>query len=183
MGAPKLHRASFIPHWESAMDGDWVEASEQAGLHYIDPCGSVERVIADILASKLLVTEAMHGAIVADALRVPWVPVRPVQPTHRGKWFDWASALDIELRPQDIVASNALEYAISLTAGRKAQVLALRRRGQGLRGVGRGMFRQRATKALIAASKGPAHLSTDAAIERSHTRMLEQLHRLRRDFS
>ena len=63
----------------------------------IDPCGGVERVIADILASELLVTEAMHGAIVADALRVPWVPVRPVQPTNRGKWFDWASALDIEL--------------------------------------------------------------------------------------
>lgn len=183
IGAAKVHRASFIPHWESAMDGDWVEASKEAGLHYIDPCGDVERVIADILASELLVTEAMHGAIVADALRVPWVPVRPVQPTNRGKWFDWASALDIELRPQHIVPSNALEYAMSLAAGRRSRVLALRKRGQRLRGVGGGIFRRRAAKALLSASKGPLHLSTDSAIERAHTRMLEQLERLRRDFS
>ena len=140
-------------------------------------------MIADILASELLVTEAMHGAIVADALRVPWVPARPVQPTNRGKWIDWASALDIELRPQQIVASNALEYAMSLTAGRRARVLALRKRGQRLRGVGRGGFRRRAAKALLDASKGPPHLSADSAIERAHTRMLEQLVRLRRDFS
>jgi hypothetical protein len=38
-------------------------------------------------------------------------------------------------------------------------------------------------KSLIAASKGPWHLSTDAAIERAHTRMVDQLERLRRDFA
>ena len=139
-------------------------------------------MMADILASELLVTEAMHGTIVADALRVPWVPVRPVQRTNRGKWFDWASALDIELRPQHIVASNLLEYAMSLTACRRANVLGLRKRGQWLRGVGRGVCRRRAAKALLGASKGPLHLSTDSAIERAHTRMLEQLERLRHDF-
>jgi hypothetical protein len=180
---PKVHRASFMPHWESAMDGDWAETSAHAGLHYIDPCGDVERVIADILASDVVVTEAMHGAIVADALRVPWVPVRPVQSPNRGKWLDWAAALDIDLRPQPIVPSNALEYAMSLTAGRRARTLALRQRGQPLRRVGRSVFNGRAADALVAAANGPRHLSSDSAIERAHARMLEQLERLRKDFN
>jgi hypothetical protein len=179
----KKHRASFIPHWESATDGDWQDVSARAGLHYIDPCGDVERVIADILASEVVITEAMHGAIVADALRVPWIPVRPVQAPNRGKWLDWASALDVDLRPQPLAPSNGLEYAISLAASSKPRVQALRDRGQRLRRVGRGVFRRRATKSLIAASKGPLHLSTDTAIERAHTRMLYQLERLRRDFA
>lgn len=181
--APKVHRASFMPHWESAMDGDWAAVSARAGFHYIDPCGDVERVIADILGSEVVVTEAMHGAIVADALRVPWVPVRPVQASNRGKWLDWAAALDIELRPQPIVPSNALEYAMSFTAGKRAKTLALRERGQRLRRVGRGLFNTRAADALVDASNGPRHLSSDAAIERAHARMLEQLDRLREDFN
>lgn len=164
------------------MDGDWQDATARAGLHYIDPCGDVERVITDILASDLVVTEAMHGAIVADALRVPWIPVRPLQAPHRGKWLDWATALDVHLRPQALAASNALEYAISLTAS-KPRVQALRRRGQRLRRLGRGSFTRRAATSLIAASKGPVHLSADAAIERAHGRMIDQLERLRRDFA
>lgn len=180
---PRQHRASFIPHWESAIDGDWRDVSARAGLHYVDPCGDVEHVIADILASDVVVTEAMHGAIVADALRVPWIPVRPVQAPNRGKWADWAAALDLDLRPQPLAASNALEYAISLAGSHKPRVRALRGRGQRLRGVGRGIFSRRATASLKAAARGPVHLSTDAAIDRAHGRMLDQLARLRRDFA
>jgi len=179
----KTHRASFMPHWESAIDGDWRDVSARAGLHYIDPCGDVAHVIADILASDVVVTEAMHGAIVADALRVPWIPVRPVQSPNRGKWVDWASALGVELTPQAIAPSNGLEYAISLTATSKPRVRALRRRGQRLRRLGRGLFTRRATTSLIAASKGPLHLSSDTAIERAHARMVDQMERLRRDFA
>jgi len=178
----KQHRASFMPHWESAIDGDWQDVSARAGLHYIDPCGDVERVIAEILASDVLVTEAMHGAIVADALRVPWIPVRPVRSAHRRKWLDWASALEIQLKPESIAASNGLEYAVSVSTN-KERVRALRRGGQRLRRVGRGVFMRRATKSLMTASKGAVHLSTDAAIERAHTRMVDQLERLRRDFA
>jgi succinoglycan biosynthesis protein ExoV len=178
----KVHRASFIPHWESAIDGDWPDVAARAGLHYIDPCGDVEDVIADILASEMIVTEAMHGAIVADALRVPWVPMRPLQSPNRGKWLDWTSALGVELRAQPMVPSNALEYAISVSADSKHRVRALRKRCQRLRGVGRGAFERRAVKALRAASEGPLHLSTDTAIQDAHGRMLERLESLRRDF-
>jgi succinoglycan biosynthesis protein ExoV len=52
---------------------------------------------------------------VADALRVPWIPVRPIQPPNRAKWHDWASALDLTLRWAHVWPSNALELAMSVT--------------------------------------------------------------------
>jgi exopolysaccharide glucosyl ketal-pyruvate-transferase len=179
----KTHAVSFMPHWESARDGDWTDTVREAGLHYIDPSGSVERVLADILASELVVTEAMHGAIVADALRVPWVPVRPLQPRHRMKWLDWASALDLDLEFGTLSASNAFESALSLTRGRRRYERWVRSREHGLRRVAGGAFRARAVRSLVTLSRGGVHLSRDTAIELAHSRMLEQLQRLRRDFA
>lgn len=127
--ARKARRISFMPHWESAADGQWAEA----GLHYIDPCDTVENVLTQIQESEVLVAEAMHGAIVADALRVPWIAVRPIQSPNRAKWRDWASALDLTLRWTRVSPSNALELAMSLTGGNKRRAGDIRARGQRLR--------------------------------------------------
>jgi succinoglycan biosynthesis protein ExoV len=179
---PKTRRVSFIPHWESAIDGEWAEVCRAAEVHYIDPCADVERVIADIVGSELVVTEAMHGAIVADALRVPWVPVRPIQTPNRMKWLDWASALNIDLRSSPIASSNALEWALGLTGNNRRWAGRLRRRAQQFRHIASSAFKERAATSLMRLSKGPVHLSSDAAMESAHTRMLEELERLQSDF-
>jgi succinoglycan biosynthesis protein ExoV len=181
--ACKAHRTSFMPHWESAADGQWGEASRAAGLHYIDPCDTVENVLTQIQKSEVLVAEAMHGAIVADALRVPWIPVRPLQPPNRAKWHDWASALGVTLRWAHISPSNALELAMSLTGRRKRYAGRIRARGQGLRAIAPGPFRELAARSLARAASREPSLSSDAAIDRAHTRMLEALDRLKTDFA
>jgi len=181
--ARKTHRVSFMPHWESALDGQWAEASRIACLHYIDPCDTVENVLTQIQESEVLVAEAMHGAIVADALRVPWIAVRPIQPPNRAKWRDWASALDVTLRWEPVWPSTALEFAISLTGHRKRSAARLRRRGQRLRPAASGAFRSLAARSLARAAAREPILSSDAAIDRSHTRMLEALKRLTIDFA
>lgn len=41
----------------------------------------------------------MHGAIVADALRVPWIPVAFGDTVLPFKWRDWLSTLDLPYEP------------------------------------------------------------------------------------
>jgi succinoglycan biosynthesis protein ExoV len=178
----KTYGVSFMPHWQSAADGQWAEASRAAGLHYIDPSDTVNNVLTQIQKSQVLVAEAMHGAIVADALRVPWIPVRPIQPPNRAKWYDWASALDLTLRWAHVWPSNALELAMSVTGRRKQQARRIRARGQRLRAIAPGPFRELAARALARAAFREPSLSSDAVIDRAHARMLEALDRLKTDF-
>jgi hypothetical protein len=177
----KTRRISFMPHWQSAADGDWAGASRDAGLDYIDPCDTVDNVLAQIQSSEVLVTEAMHGAIVADALRVPWIPVRPVQPPNRAKWHDWASALDLPVRWGRVAPSSALELAMSLTGTRKRAADRIRARGQRLRTIAPGVFRSVAARSLSRLASHEPSLSSDRAIDRAHSRMLDALDRLKQD--
>lgn len=66
----KRYPVSFMPHYESAMYGSWDKVCDLAGIHYIDPRWSVEKVLTEISASQKVVSEAMHGCIISDALRV-----------------------------------------------------------------------------------------------------------------
>lgn len=176
----KLFKASFMPHWESVADGEWEAVCAEAGLHFINPCGPVEEVLHDILTSEVIVTEAMHGAIVADALRVPWIAARPIQAQHHRKWFDWADALQLDLHPQSLAPSNGLEAAMAFLPGSRKTAERLRRRGQLLKSVAAPVFFDRAASSLRHLAGTVPTLSRDSAIESAHSRMLEQLEVLNR---
>ena len=112
---PKRFRASYIPHWESFYTGDWQRVCRWAGVNLIDPRNPVEQVLEDIAASDVVVAEAMHGAIVADALRVPWIPVLPLTPVHRFKWTDWSRSLGLAYAPYHMAPSSWIELEPALS--------------------------------------------------------------------
>jgi succinoglycan biosynthesis protein ExoV len=92
---------AFMPHWQSEPD-EWERVCAAAGIDFIDPRWPTHQVLAAIRSTDLLMTEAMHGAIVADALRVPWVAVRTRSAIKSFKWEDWCESMVIEYGPYDL---------------------------------------------------------------------------------
>ena len=95
----KSNRISYMPHHVSTKMVNWKRLAERAGFIYIDPSFSVERVLNMIGESELVITEAMHGAIVADALRVPWIPVQVHGHINSFKWSDWCKSVGLSYDP------------------------------------------------------------------------------------
>src|SRR5690606_38442374 len=92
---------AFMPHWQSEAE-DWADVCEAAGVAFIDPRWPTARVLAALDRTGVLLTEAMHGAIVADALRIPWIPVRTRQAIKPFKWEDWCQSMELEYRPHSV---------------------------------------------------------------------------------
>ena len=90
---------AFMPHCSTARQGYWDEVCEALQIRYIDPQGSVEEIFAALKATEVLVTEAMHGAILADTLRIPWVPVSTTAGILSEKWQDWCGSLEMTYSP------------------------------------------------------------------------------------
>ena len=49
-----------------------------------------------------MITEALHGAIVADALRVPWMPVSSYHTILPFKWEDWCRSVGLAYAPSSV---------------------------------------------------------------------------------
>ncbi len=190
--AEKRFKISFMPHYQTTFEGNWKAACAYAGINYIDPSDSVEDVLDQIQASELVLTEAMHGAIVSDALRVPWIPIKPIQNNHRTKWFDWASALDLDIKPITVAGSTLVESTIQMLNGRLSNVATpvitrLNNRGRlckAVKQIAPDFFIERAAKSLLSISQNNRpSLSSDIAIDRAHSKMLIQFDQLITDTS
>lgn len=86
---------SFIPHWETSLTPLWRSACQLAGIQYIDPLAPVPEVCDQLARSAVVIAEAMHGAIVADAFRVPWIPALTSSRFNLFKWQDWGASLGV----------------------------------------------------------------------------------------
>jgi succinoglycan biosynthesis protein ExoV len=94
----KEFECSYMPHHvtENIFPG-WQEIVESEGIHYISPQGDPLVIIDQVRKSKRLLAEAMHGAIVADVFRVPWIPIKSSAHINQFKWEDWALSLNMEI--------------------------------------------------------------------------------------
>ena len=89
---------AFVPHWENAHEG-WRRLCEASEIRYVDPRWAPERVLAELAPCRLILAEAMHAAIAADALRIPWLPIETGTHVLRFKWDDWCGAMALPYRP------------------------------------------------------------------------------------
>jgi succinoglycan biosynthesis protein ExoV len=87
----------FVPHESTVDRHDWATACAQAGIDYVSPREESRAVIARIATASTVLAESMHAAILADAYRVPWIPVRIGPRFLARKWLDWAASLAVPL--------------------------------------------------------------------------------------
>jgi len=97
----KGNKKSFMPHIDQANRASelWEKVCKDIDFEYIDPRWDIPKILEKINDSQILLTEAMHGAIVADALRVPWIPIVASPIILSFKWQDWYSSIEKNYKP------------------------------------------------------------------------------------
>ena len=174
-------RIAFMPHFESVAAGAWDAAAVASGIALIDPRGDPVEIAAAIAGCDILMSEALHGAIVADAMGVPWIAIEPLAPIHRAKWHDWADTLELTIRFQRLPPSTLLERArLSRMSAYHSGRALLNRHAGILRTIGSVRYIDNAASALRRVATVAPQLSSRTALDRCQTRMLDRLHRLRR---
>lgn len=107
--ADPIYRVSFMPRYDGITD-DLREGCHKLGIHLIDPRWPLQKVLADLAATEMLLSEALHGAVVADALRIPWLSIYGER-GHEFKWHDWTRSLGMHWQPVD-AAQRTLKWAM-----------------------------------------------------------------------
>jgi succinoglycan biosynthesis protein ExoV len=100
---PKKHKVTLIPYFRSGplVHYSTIKAFKNWSILRSDQYGSIDTALTRIASSQFILTESLHGAILADALRVPWMRVwyyleRPSDiETGEFKWRDWQESLNI----------------------------------------------------------------------------------------
>lgn len=88
-------RTLVVPHFETIAFPGWHEAARLADFDLVDPRGKPRDVIAALAGARLVLTESLHGAILADAFGVPWRGFAVSRNFSAAKWADWTASLGL----------------------------------------------------------------------------------------
>ncbi len=179
---PIRHKFSLILHWGSMQVGRWEEVAREVGINLIDPRWPVERFLFELESTETVIAEAMHGAITADALRIPWIALSPIEAVNRFKWYDWAEALEIQLRPNRLAASSVQEALIAKLGSRRARWPRGGFRITGTERLADMFFKPAAQKTLQNALLAEPMLSSDGAMDRALDKLETAALNIKRDY-
>jgi succinoglycan biosynthesis protein ExoV len=87
-----------IPHYETIARPGWPEAASLCGFGLVDPRGAPGDIVARIAGARLVLTESLHGAIIADTYGVPWIAFATSKNFGPTKWVDWRQSLGEEFQ-------------------------------------------------------------------------------------
>ena len=101
------NKVLYIPHWKTfdvvsnIYELHNLVKADQVLCPLVYP-GQFEGLIDEIASASFVLTNSLHGAIIAQAYNVPWAPCR-TRREHRPdstKWQDWLMYLDIQGLPE-----------------------------------------------------------------------------------
>lgn len=122
------HNCTLIPYFRSSQLAYYslIGAVHGYSVLYSDQYGSISSALRHIARSRVVLAESLHGAILADCLRIPWMRIqfylqRPSErETGDFKWEDWRQSLGIETIPTITIPLDQAEWV----SGRKGQFMA-----------------------------------------------------------
>lgn len=94
-------RIAFVPHIYSEQYSNIATVAADAGFAVISPTLPLEEFLRQLAGCSRAFCESLHGAIFADAMRIPWARVRVCSSRYEGrgvadfKWADTFSVLDL----------------------------------------------------------------------------------------
>jgi succinoglycan biosynthesis protein ExoV len=96
-------KVGYIPHHRSSGYADFQRICDDANIEFIDTrCNDLKKFISQVKSCEFVITEALHGAIVADIFRKPWVPVKSASYINGFKWADWCQSINLIYNPKII---------------------------------------------------------------------------------
>ena len=103
IASEKIYKFGYMPHWTNHTARLELLCRDN-NIFYIDPTRpNVMEVIKEILSCETIFAEAMHAAIIADALRVPWVSVKSTKEVIAFKWRDWCASIQVPYDPHSVM--------------------------------------------------------------------------------
>lgn len=165
---PKRHvELSYVPHHKSAWLDPWKEICKDLGIQYIDSRGNVDDVLDQIASSDLVLSESLHGAVVADTYRVPWIAIHAHPHINTFKWEDWCASIGVAYEPHRLVSPSPTSADPKILSDFRRSARNLKQRRQLLRVV----------------SRARPLLSSDTVHRCVTEGLLERLELLKRDLS
>lgn len=179
----KTSSYAFMPHIHHANFADvaWKTLCGEVGINYIDPRWPIERILEAIDQTEVLLAEAMHGAIVADAVRTAWIPVITSPRILSFKWQDWCASIGVPYNPWRLLPlSDYPKYARGLRSSLQAGWLRTKWGQQTLAFQPAQILGQSTADNLASLLKyGQPTLSKDSTIERLTIQLEEKLSSLK----
>lgn len=175
--APKLYKFAYMPHFTQSIIGNdsWSDVCEQIGFKYIDARWPLEQILAAISQTEVILTEAMHGAIIADALRVPWISVHSTSTVLPFKWVDWCESIRVQYQPHMLIELADPKTSIQKIRGIKGSRSAIRT------SVDHWLKKRIVANELAKIAKRRPTLSDDAHIERLTVELETRLQKFKDD--
>jgi len=96
---PRGYDIGFVPYFRTSLDYA-ARIAAKAGLRMIPVTLPPEEFIGELLECRAVISESLHGAILADAYGIPWIPcrittLRREKETHAFKWNDWMASMEV----------------------------------------------------------------------------------------
>ena len=174
----KEYEFSFMPHFESEIKYEWKNVADEAGLNYVSPLADPLFVIEEILKSKVVIAEAMHFAIVADVLRVPWIAVKAYPGINNFKWQDWTQSLNIDYDPASLaplLEETPLDKKLRKETANRLPSFLYKAMTQSYMGLQKGYLRDATIRKFSRIMKLTPRLSNENILDEKADRLLEKL--------